>query len=107
MNDISLTVRLPSELNTELQTAAKKLGLTKTNLIRYAIHEMLTIDGIEPNFSVSPEPRYRFVLNVNQLTYSILEDACKKYSQSMNAVIIATCLLALKRSEEWLLPTER
>ncbi len=39
MNDISLTVRLPHELNIRLKTASKEVGVTKTNLIRSAIHD--------------------------------------------------------------------
>ena len=102
-NNISLTIRLPHELNTNLQVAAKQLGLTKTNLIRSAIHDFLVDDKIVLDFT----PKYmdakdRMVLNVNQLTYDILESTCTKYGQSMNAVITVVSVLALERSSKWL-----
>lgn len=101
-NDISLTVRLPHELNIQLQSSAKKLGMTKTNLLRAAIHDFLTKDDVHLDFSIESTARDRIVLNVNQITYNILETTCEKYSQSMNAVITAVGVLALERSTTWL-----
>ncbi len=101
-NDISLTIRLPHELNTQLQTVAKELGMTKTNLLRSAIHDLLTTDDITLDFSSTPGIKDRFVLNVNQITHDILESVCEKYSQSMNAVVTAVGVLALERSSKWL-----
>lgn len=101
-NNISLTVRLPHDLNVQLQACAKELGMTKTNLLRGAIHDFLTVDDIVLDFSAMPGAKDRLVLNVNQITHSILEAACKKHSQSMNAVITAVGVLALERSAKWL-----
>lgn len=103
MNNISLTIRLPHELNLQLTETSKKLGLTKTNLMRSAIHDFLTKSETKLDFSYSSNKKSdRIVLNVNQLTHSILQEACKTYDQSMNAIIIAVSLLALERSTKWL-----
>lgn len=82
---------------------AKDIGMTKTNLIRSAIHDFLTEDEVVLNFPKnSTDKKDRLVLNTNQLTYNILEKTCKKYNQSMNAVITAVSVLALERSAKWL-----
>lgn len=104
-NDISLTIRLPHELNTQLQEVAKALGVTRTNLLRAAIHDFLATDSTSLDFSVVTGPKDRLVLNVNQLTYNLLERACEKYSQSMNAVVTAVGALVLERSIIWLQST--
>ena len=97
-NNFALTVRLPHNLNMELKTIAKEVGMTRTNLIRAAIHDFLPCDEINLDFSSEPSvQKDRLVLNINALTYNILETACKKYNQSMNAVITAVSVLALER----------
>ena len=106
-NNISLTIRLPHELNVQLKTVSKELGMTRTNLIRSAIHDFLTTkDIITFNFETKyTDKKDRLVLNVNQLTYDILEKACKENDQSMNAVVTAVSVLALERSVKWLQST--
>lgn len=102
-NDISLTVRLPHDLNMQLATISKRIGLTKTNFIRSAIHDFLTSDEAILDFSSNQtNQRDRLVLNINQITYNLLENACQKYKQSMNSIIIAVSILALERSARWL-----
>lgn len=105
MNNISLTVRLPHELNARLAEVSKKLGVTKTNLIRSSIHDFLTVSETKPDFSYSSKKTDRLTLNVNPLTHNILKEACQTYNQSMNAIVIAVCLLALERSTKWLQST--
>lgn len=95
-NDISLTVRLPHELNEKLKVASKKLGITKTNLIRWGIHLLKDETNTLTFSSGFPVTKDRLVLNVNQLTYEILDHACHQYNQSMNATVIAICVLALE-----------
>ena len=107
-NNISLTVRLPHDLNMQLKSVSKDIGITKTNLIRSAIHDFLILDDVVLDFSSDRvEKKDRLVLNINQITYKILENACKKYGQSMNAVITATSILALERSSKWLQSAEK
>lgn len=107
-NDISLTVRLPHELNVQLTTIAKEVGMTKTNLIRSAIHDFLTEDENNIDFSQNNvSQRDRLVLNVNQITYNILENTSKKYNESINSVITAVSVLALERSSKWLQSTKQ
>lgn len=102
-NNISITVRLPHELNEKLTSASKALGMTKTNLIRMAIHELPKGNGVSLDFSQSiSDKKYRLVLNVNQLTHDILENACKKYNQPMNTIVIAISYFALELSAKWL-----
>ncbi len=101
-NDISLTIRLPHELNIQLKTAAKTTGFTKTNLIRMAIHDFLTVADTKLDFSPNPDKKDRLVLNVNPYLHGILENACKKYGQSMNAVVTAVSILALERASKWM-----
>lgn len=106
MNNISLTIRLPHELNSQLANTAKKLGMTKSNLLRSAIHDFLTADESVLDFSSSyADEKDRIVLNVNQLTHSILENACAQYNQSMNSIVIAVSILVLERSAKWLQST--
>lgn len=107
-NNISLTVRLPHELNTKLAEVSKDIGITKTNLIRSAIHDFLTSDKTALDFSTNHvDTRDRLVLNINQITFDILEEACNKHGQSMNAIITATSILALERSSKWLQSTKK
>lgn len=106
-NNISITVRLPHELNTQLKSVSKEIGVTKTNLIRSAIHDFLTEDNNDINVSSDYTGNSdRLVLNVNSLTYGILDNACKKYNKSMNAIIISVSILALERSTKWLQSTQ-
>lgn len=97
-NDISLTVRLPSELNERLQITAKSLGMTKTNLIRLAIHDFSASYPVQLDFSMNRvESRYRLVLNVNDFTFGILERLSKDSGESVNAVVTALCIYAAER----------
>lgn len=102
MNDISLTIRLPHEINLELANLSKNLGITKTNLIRNFIHE-LSENNASLVFANTFEKykKDRIVLNVNKLTHDILLDYSKKYDQSINSVVIAVCILSLNNSK-WL-----
>lgn len=105
-NDLSLTIRLPHELNNQLKQVSKNIGITKTNLIRSAIHDFLTDEKVVLNFSFKySNEKDRLVLNVNQITYNILENTCKKYNQSMNAVVTSVSIMALERSSKWLQST--
>lgn len=106
-NNISLTIRLPHELNKQLQTAAREIGVTRTNLLRSAIHDFLGKNATPLDFTEYPGDKDRLVLNVNQLTYSMLQRACETYDQSMNAVVTAVGLLALERSTKWLQATRQ
>lgn len=107
-NEISLTVRLPHDLNQKLTKIAKEIGMTKTNLIRSAIHDFLTANQTNLDFSENYiGKRDRLVLNVNQITYNILEATCNQYNQSMNAVITVVSYLALERSSKWLQATQK
>ena len=102
-NNISLTVRLPHELNAQLKEMSKSLGLTKTNLIRAGIHDFLTSDEYVLDFKLNQtDKKDRLVLNINQITFDILQNTCEKYNQSMNAVVTAVSILALERSAKWL-----
>lgn len=98
-NNFPLTIRLPHELNVQLQEAAKKLGMTRTDLLRIAIHFILPNNTELLDFSVWNGKKDRLVLNVNQLTLNILQDICDKYSQSMNSVVTAVAILALEHSK--------
>lgn len=105
MNDIALTVRIPQELNLELTDVSKRLGMTKTNLIRMSIHTWLlpnikTLDFSAPE---ADKQRSRLVLNVNQLTHDILIRVSEECQQSINATVIAACRLAIERASKWLL----
>ena len=102
-NNISLTIRLPHELSEQLKQTSKQLGTTRTGLIRSAIHDFLTKDEIVLDFSSTYSDKSdRLTLNVNQVTRDILENACLKYNQSANAVVIALSALILERSAKWL-----
>lgn len=102
-NSISLTIRLPHELNMQLTAISKEVGITKTNLLRSAINDFLTKDEFALDFSTNYSGKSdRLVLNVNHLTHSILDNVCKKHGQSMNAVVTAVSILALERSAKWL-----
>lgn len=96
-NNIALTIRLPHDINDNLKITSKRLGFTKTNIIRMAIHELLAKGKIVLDFSAEySTDRVRLVLNVNQLTYDILNDACEQYNQSMNSVVTAICKATLE-----------
>jgi len=103
MNDIPLTIRLPSELNLQLATASKFLGLTKTNLLRATIHHDLARDGENLRFTAPVSgKKHRLVFNVNRLTFEILENISARHGQTMNAVIVAVAMLAVELSATWL-----
>lgn len=101
-NNISVTVRLPHELNLQLTSISKEMGVSKTSFIRTAVRDFLTTDPAL-DFSVnSSDNRDRLVLNLNPITYEILKYACNKYNQSANAVIVAVTAFALECSAKWL-----
>ncbi len=101
-NNISVTVRLPHELNLQLTSISKEMGVSKTSFIRTAVRDFLTSDPAL-DFSVnSSDNRDRLVLNLNPITYEILKYACDKYNQSANAVIVAVTAFALECSAKWL-----
>ncbi|MEG1259280.1 MAG: hypothetical protein RSD12_09675 [Akkermansia sp.] len=107
-NDISLTVRLPHQLNIQLGAISKEVGITKTNLIRSAIHDFLPSSEYELDFAAYPaDKRDRLVLNVNQTTCGILENACQSHGQSMNSIVTAVSVLALERAAKWLQAVRR
>ena len=101
-NDISLTIRLPITMNEQLTDMTKRLGLTKTSCIRFAIWDFLDKQPQPLTFSKSDEETYRFVLAVNQNTYNILNNACQKYGQSINSIINAVSRLALEHYSKYL-----
>lgn len=102
-NDISLTVRIPKDLNTELTKLAKELGVTKVNLLRFAIHLFLSEKPTELTFSdISSEDRFRFVFNTNQVTYNLLVKASEKYGQPINSILNSISVLALEHYSKYL-----
>lgn len=102
-NNISVTVRLPHDLNEELKTTSTKVGMTKTNLIRLAIHECLAKGTEELQFpSEACSQKDRLVLNINQTTLDLLNEASAKYGQSVNAVVTAVCLWGIEYYSRWL-----
>lgn len=107
MNDVTLTVRLPQEIDSQLKKSAKEIGMTKTTLIRIAIHDFLVDGSVDLDFSPMQGDKKRITLDVNHLTKSILDDACQKHNQSMNAVVTAVSLLALERCAKWLQSTAK
>ena len=101
-NDISLTIRLPHEINENLKIEAKRLGFTRTSLIRIAIHELFAKGKITLDFSQKySADKDRLVLNINQLTNDILHNTCEQYGQAMNSVVTAICAAALKYCSKW------
>ena len=107
MNDITLTIRLPKQLDDKLKDSAKKVGMPKSTLIRICIHDFLVDSFIPLDFTPIEGDKRRMTLDVNELTKSILDDACSKYGQSMNAVVTAVSLLALERAAKWLQSTAK
>lgn len=101
-NNISLTIRLPHELNVQLQEAAKQLGMTRTNLIRICIHFFLSDKNYTPIYTTPSGHRDRLVLNVNQLTFDILQNICNESKQSMNTVVTSIAFQALEYANKLL-----
>lgn len=91
-NNISLTVRLPRSLSEELKTTAKKLGMTKTNLIRISIlqskEQRVKLSFPSDNSFAEKD---RIVLNINEYVNDVLSELCEDHNQSMNTIIIAAC----------------
>lgn len=102
-NNISVTVRLPHDLNEELKTTSAKVGMTKTNLIRLAIHECLAKGTDKLQFSEKSCPQKdRLVLNINQTTLDLLNEASVKHGQSVNAVVTSVCIWGIEYYSRWL-----
>lgn len=103
-NDISLTVRLPKELNTALTKLSKDLGITKVNLLRFAIHLFLSERPTSLAFTdtTATKDKARLVFFTNQVTYNLLADASIKYGQSINSVITSIAMMALEHYSKYL-----
>ena len=100
-NEIALTIRIPDDLNEGLTKTAKDLGMTKLNLIRFAIWDFLENENCKLLFSTK-ENNFRVALKVNKNTYQLLEQASKQYGQSINSIVIAVTTLALTRYSKYL-----
>lgn len=95
---VSLTLRLPVELNEQITKVSKALGFTKTNLIRLSIYEYLDQDELpDLNATISEynDFKYRMVLNINQATYQILEKQSKSYNLPINKLLVYSSKRAL------------
>lgn len=103
-NDISLTVRLPKELNTALTKLSKDLGITKVNLLRFAIHLFLSERPTSLTFTdtTATKDKARLVFLTNHVTYNLLADASAKYGQSINSVITSIAMMALEHYSKYL-----
>lgn len=95
---ISLTLRLPIELNEQITEVSKLLGFTKTNLIRLSIYEYLdkdTLPDLNTIISEYSDFKYRMVFNINQSTYQILEKQAKNYNLPINKLLVYSSKKAL------------
>lgn len=103
-NDVSLTVRLPKDLNSELTNLSKKLGITKVNLLRFAVHYFLQDKPTTLTFdtSIVEDEKFRFAFNVNRTAYELLNSASEEYGQSINSVVTSIAFLALKHYSRYL-----
>ena len=110
MNDVSLTVRLPDDLDKQLKATSKALGFTKTNMIRLSIHEYLdpsTLDDLKEVVSKYGGDRHRLVLNINQLTYDILEKLSIEHDVSINHLLIYSSAKSLEHYSKLLKKLEQ
>lgn len=87
-NDISLTIRLPLDLDAKLSDVSDFLGITKSNLIRESIHRCLDKEHNYIEYDFDNSEKHRIALNLNQNTYKILEMFVKDNTVSMNSAII-------------------
>lgn len=87
-NDISLTARIPLDLDNRLSDVSEFLGITKSNLIRESIHRCLGDGSLFEKYVSTSSEKHRIVLNVNHNTYRILEQYIEKNNVSVNNAII-------------------
>jgi len=99
-NNIPLTLRLPADLNEQLNRIAKATGITKTNLLRQSIYDYLDVPEIKiSDFNILPvygTEKHRIVLNINSYTYDILEKQSKKFSLSFNNLLAYSSIKILQ-----------
>lgn len=101
-NDISLTIRLPKTLNDDLTQLSKQLGITKVNLLRFAIHLFLMEKPTPLIFDGSSSEKFRFNFHVNAVTNSLLVEASEHYGQPINSVVTAIAYLAVGHYSKYL-----
>ena len=103
MNEISLTVRMPQDLNDQLTALCKRLGLPKLPFLRFSVWVFLNDDPKDLIFDeIQSDSKFRFTFNVNKNIYDILETTSKRYEQSINSVVIKVANMALERYSTYL-----
>lgn len=95
-NNISLTLRMPHELDKELSSISTFIGITKSNLIRESIHRCLCKDYEYKDYFPETPNEYRIALNINENTYKILENYSNSKNISMNSAIIFSIATSVK-----------
>lgn len=102
-NNISLTIRIPEELNKCFTELSQNLGIPKVAMLRYAVW-IMNENPTELSFDqmAATDNTFRFAFNVNPKTYQIIENLSLQYSQSINSIVTALIILTLERYSKYL-----
>ena len=90
MDDNKHTIRLPNSLAEHLEKLQELLGMTKSDLLRFAILKFLAVDQLEDfaDVSVAHDDSKRINLRLTPFLEQIISDQSKKTGQSVNSLVI-------------------
>lgn len=90
MNGNVHTLRLPYDLSAHLEELRSLIGMTKTDLLRFAILKFLAVDDlkdIDPA-QVTYDSSKRINIILTPFLEQIISDQSKKTGQTVNALVI-------------------
>lgn len=85
-----ITIRLPKDINTGMQSIANLTGLSKTDVIRIAV--LTYLDKVKLDHyrtvTVGTSPNTRINVKITPLLDEILMDKAEQYATSINGLVI-------------------
>ena len=109
MDDNKHTIRLPNSLAEYLEELQDLLGMTKSDLLRFAILKFLAVDQLEDfaDVSVAHDDSKRINLRLTPFLEQIISDQSKKTGQSVNSLVIFAAEQAYKYYSDMLEQQEK
>lgn len=109
MNGNVHTLRLPRDLSAHLEELRSLIGMTKSDLLRFAILKFLAVDQLEgaPAVTVAYDDSDRINLRLTPFLRQIVSDQSKKTGQSVNSLVIFAAEQAYKYYSDMLEQQEK
>ena len=93
MSSKIVTLRIPPELDDQLEVVGKEIGLSKSAMLRVAIIKYLDLDEIRDFSIVFVDSKHsrRINLKLSPILQKIVENQAVKLNTSVNKLIIYAC----------------